>query len=50
MPIAFLCPCGKSLQVKDQLAGKVVRCPVCTQQVIVPSIPFFPAIGLRAEW
>ena len=22
----------------------------CTQQVIIPSIPFFPAIGLRAEW
>jgi TonB family protein len=22
----------------------------CTQQVIVPSLPFFPAIGLRAEW
>ncbi len=37
MPITFTCTCGKMLRVKDELAGKSVRCPVCSAAVVVPS-------------
>jgi hypothetical protein len=29
MPITLACPCGKTLQVKDELAGKRIKCPGC---------------------
>lgn len=29
MAIVFSCPCGRKLQVAEELAGKPVRCPVC---------------------
>ena len=29
MPISITCECGKKLTVKDELAGKRVRCPAC---------------------
>lgn len=29
MPITLSCPCGKSLRVADEHAGKKVRCPAC---------------------
>jgi serine/threonine protein kinase len=36
--IAFLCSgCGKSLKVKDELAGRKGRCPHCQQPMTVPS-------------
>ncbi|HEY7153383.1 MAG TPA: serine/threonine-protein kinase [Gemmataceae bacterium] len=36
--IDFLCAgCGKSLKVKDELAGRKGRCPHCQQSVIVPT-------------
>jgi WD40 repeat protein/tRNA A-37 threonylcarbamoyl transferase component Bud32 len=36
--IAFSCPgCGKSLKVKDDLAGKKGKCPHCQQPVAVPA-------------
>ena len=37
MPIAIKCQCGKALSVKDELAGKAVKCPGCSQAVRVPS-------------
>ncbi len=38
MPITFLCPeSGKQLRVKDRLAAKRVRCPVCGGVHAVPS-------------
>lgn len=36
MPITFTCTCGKMLRVKDELAGRKVRCPECTAAVAVP--------------
>ncbi len=37
--IAFLCSgCGKSLKVKDELAGRKGRCPHCQQPMTVPSV------------
>jgi len=40
MPIKVKCgnaDCGKTLQVKDELAGKTVRCPGCQQPLKVPA-------------
>ena len=37
MPIKIQCQCGKSLSVKDQFAGKAVKCPGCGQAIRVPS-------------
>jgi hypothetical protein len=30
MPISFQCGCGRNLRVKDELAGRQVRCPGCS--------------------
>lgn len=40
MPIRFLCEnsdCRKPLRVRDELAGKRVRCPQCAQLVTAPT-------------
>jgi ssDNA-binding Zn-finger/Zn-ribbon topoisomerase 1 len=31
MPIKVVCKCGQSFAAKDELAGKVVKCPKCAQ-------------------
>jgi hypothetical protein len=36
VPITFSCECGKTLRVKDELAGKRVRCPNCQEILAVP--------------
>lgn len=36
MTIAFSCECGKTLRVKDDLAGRRVRCPECQEILTVP--------------
>jgi hypothetical protein len=38
MPIRISCPCGKSLNVRDDLAGKVVKCPGCGKPIRVKSV------------
>ncbi|TWU01784.1 hypothetical protein [Neorhodopirellula pilleata] len=43
MPIAIQCRCGKSLSVRDELAGKAVKCPGCSQPVRIPDGPSKPA-------
>lgn len=37
MSISVTCSCGKALSVKDELAGKRIRCPAC-QQIINVSL------------
>jgi hypothetical protein len=37
MPIVTHCKCGRQLRVKDELAGKRVRCPACSEVVQVPA-------------
>jgi hypothetical protein len=37
MPIGVSCTCGKSFHVKDELAGKKIKCPVCQAVVEVPA-------------
>lgn len=36
MPIQIKCQCGKALAVKDQFAGKAVKCPACGSGIKVP--------------
>lgn len=37
MPVQFSCPsCGKSLKAKEEMAGRMAKCPYCQAQVQVP--------------
>jgi hypothetical protein len=36
MPIPLECACGRSLRVKDELAGRKVKCPQCGGVLAVP--------------
>jgi hypothetical protein len=36
MPIYLTCPCGKVLQVGDEMAGRQGRCPVCSRVLAIP--------------
>jgi hypothetical protein len=36
MPIATSCACGRKLNLKDELAGKTVKCPQCGAALKVP--------------
>jgi hypothetical protein len=38
MPIRINCPCGKSLNVRDDLAGKTVKCPGCGKPIQVKPV------------
>ena len=35
MPISLSCDCGRALRVKDELAGKKIRCPQCRSILVV---------------
>ncbi len=37
MPITVNCKCGKSMQVRDEWAGRMGKCPACKQPVQVPN-------------
>src|SRR5437762_13865730 len=40
MPIPLSCNCGRAPRVKDELAGRKVRCPQCSAVLVVlPSTP-----------
>jgi hypothetical protein len=43
MPVAVSCTCGKSFHVKDELAGKKIKCPGCQAVVEVPAAGVAPA-------
>ena len=36
MPISVECSCGRVLSVKEEVAGRRVRCPECRKPVRVP--------------
>jgi hypothetical protein len=36
MPISLSCDCGRDLRVKDELAGRKIRCPACSGVLAVP--------------
>lgn len=37
MPIALSCPCGRALNIKDEFAGRKIRCPDCKSVLAVPA-------------
>ncbi len=39
MAISVTCKCGKQMKVKDELAGKAVRCPDCKAPLRIPGAP-----------
>ena len=36
MPITVYCPCENPYRVRDELAGKMIKCPFCQKPVSVP--------------
>jgi hypothetical protein len=38
MGIEFTCTAGHKLRVPDELAGKPVRCPKCSERLVVPEV------------
>jgi hypothetical protein len=49
MAIKFHCSCGKTLVVKDEAAGKRVKCPACGQVCQIPAGEGPPAVKDRAR-
>ncbi len=63
MPIKVACKCGQSFAVKDEMAGKTLKCPKCQQPLPIPArsgagaaarpvptpAPFTPLTGLFDE-
>lgn len=37
MPIQLKCTCGKSASVRDEMAGRAVKCPACQSVIRVPA-------------
>ena len=44
MPIKVACRCGQQFAAKDELAGKTVKCPQCSQPLTIPR-PQAAAVG-----
>src|SRR5438094_2458057 len=36
MPIPVACGCGRAMKVKDEFAGRKIRCPQCAEVLSVP--------------
>jgi uncharacterized protein (TIGR03067 family) len=45
MTLAFRCRCGKALRVRDEFAGKRVKCPQCGQVCALPAAVAAKAAG-----
>jgi hypothetical protein len=43
MPIPVACKCGQKFAAKDELAGKVMKCPQCGDALQIPPSPQKPA-------
>jgi hypothetical protein len=39
MPIKVACQCGQAFAIKDEMAGKTLKCPKCQQPLKVPARP-----------
>src|SRR6185436_4284646 len=43
MPIKVSCQCGQTFAIKDEMAGKTLKCPKCQQPLKVPARSAAPA-------
>ena len=48
MPIAVACQCGAKFAAKDELAGKTVKCPKCSQPLVIAAAA--PGVPTAAKW
>ncbi len=44
MSIPLSCPCGRSFNIKDDLAGRKIRCPACKSILAVPAAVLLEAV------
>jgi hypothetical protein len=49
MAIAVSCQCGKSFKVKDEMAGKAVRCPACRGPIRIPGAKGAAVAGVKSS-
>lgn len=49
MAIKLQCPCGKALSVKDEYAGRQVKCPACQAPIRIPK-PTIKEESIRDDW
>lgn len=49
MPIRLQCSCGKTLAVKDEFAGKTLKCPGCQKGIRVPAAGQTPAANVAGK-
>ena len=49
MAIKLQCPCGKALSVKDEYAGRQVKCPACQAPIRIPQ-PMIKEESIRDDW
>lgn len=47
MPVRLKCSCGKVLAVRDELAGKAVKCPGCAKPLKVPAAGAAKSAGAK---
>ncbi len=45
MAIKVTCSCGKTVSAKDELAGKRVKCPDCSEPISIPAESAFQEVG-----
>src|SRR5262245_38298119 len=45
MPVLMTCECGTSYDLKDEFAGKLVKCPHCGRQIRAPNVQTAVAEG-----
>ena len=49
MPIKTSCTCGFAFAVKDEFAGKRVKCPKCSALILIPGNPTNPAPSAQKQ-
>lgn len=50
MPIKVSCACGKKLSVKDEYAGRRIKCPECGKAVSIPKAKPLSSENTEDEW
>ncbi len=49
MSIEFDCRCGKTIRVRDDLAGSKMQCPDCDERLVVPENDNTIPTAVRAD-
>ncbi len=49
MTIRMSCPNGHKLKIKDELAGKIGRCPACKAKFLIPRLEAAPVSSISED-